>query len=480
MTSRMSQKVALCTDDANNHCIHHFKGFVLPILLRMTLLMFLLSAHGVKAYEVDYQIQADEALETLKVKVCFAEKVPKALYNGAWEDNRWLKSVLDAKGYPLRVADNEMRLEGVKSHQCISYQSRIASDKSRRRSNYRSGTDLVINNNTWLWQPKDLGANDKIKLTFNLAKGYNVSTPWPLLDKAKNQFMLTQTPYDWDSRIAIGRFSVKPIKVARQTLQVAILNASAKRKAEYIDWIRQVAGAIAGLNGDFPLDNAQILITPIGARREAVPWGEVQRGGSTSAHFFVDSFRPIQEFKDDWTAAHELSHMLVPFINRDELWLSEGIASYYQNVARAKAGMISPQKGWSKLLAGFSRGTKAAKKESLSNSSAIMQMYWGGAALYMMADAQLRKQSNNQQSVATVLSQFNRCCRPSITRWSGLKLMLQFDKISGTKIFSRLYYSEAQQRRFPDIMPVLKALGFDELKIQEGHQLNDRAMAMMK
>ncbi|MFT4925613.1 MAG: putative metalloprotease with PDZ domain [Phenylobacterium sp.] len=445
-------------------------------------LLSLLTTLKAQAYNVDYQITPDKSLDTLKVKVCFDEQVPKALYNGMWDENRRLGSAVDQNQRQLRVRDNRMSLKGVLSRQCIRYEADISSNNNRRRSNYRAGSDKVINNDSWLWQPKNLTTKDRVRLSFNLPKGYNVSTPWTAVEASGNSktFLLTTTPYDWTSRIAIGQFTIEPVKVANQTLQVAILNSKPPRKQQYIDWIKQVSEAIAGVTGDFPVDNAQILITPIGAKREAVPWGEVQRGGSVAAHFFVDSFRPIQQFKDDWTAAHELSHMLVPYISRDELWLSEGIASYYQNVARAKAGMISPQIGWQKLLAGFSRGIKSAKKESLSNASAIMQMYWGGAAMYLMADAQLRQRSNNQQHLGTVLAKFNQCCRLGTQRWSGLALMKKFDQLSNSLIFTSLYQTEAQARRFPDIMPLLGQMGFKQLKADKGSKLSDKALMMMR
>lgn len=448
----------------------------------LSVLLFSVTSLSATAFQTDYQIKVSQSLAHFDVKICFDEYVPDALYNGAWNDNRWLQSAVDAKGRSLKVRDNKMRLKGVKPHECIRYQALLSTDHERRPSNYRAGKDMIFSNNMWLWQPKNLSVKDQVTLNFKLPKGNHISTPWTPVGAANQTtiFRLTPTPYDWDSRSAIGQFNIEPVKVGNQTLLVAALNSKGKRKQEYIDWIKQAAGAIAGINGDYPIDNAQILITPTGAKREAVPWGEVQRGGSTSAHFFVDSFRPIQEFKDDWTAAHELSHMLVPFIDRDELWLSEGIASYYQNVARAKASMISTETSWQKLLAGFSRGTKAAKKESLSNSSSIMQMYWGGAAMYLMADVELRKQSNNRQNLGTVLQQFNRCCRPSTQRWGGLELMQKFDELSGSKIFSGLYQSEAQQRRFPDIMPVLNSMGIKQLKRQSGQPLSDAARSIMQ
>ncbi|MCJ8268704.1 MAG: hypothetical protein MJK04_04790 [Psychrosphaera sp.] len=436
-----------------------------------TSILLLLCSLSASAYEIDFQINVVEPLEQVNVKVCFKDHVPRALYNGAYRDNRNLKNAVGPNGKPLIVSDNQMLLRGVKPNQCISYESSLSSAKQQRRSLYRAGKDIVVDNTLWLWQPTNIGSKDTVKLSFNLPKGYNVSTPWIASGKP-NQFTLTSTPYDWDSRIAIGKFKVAPVKIAQQTIQVAILNSTEKRKLEYIEWIKQAASAIAGINGSYPVDNAQIIITPTGKKREAVPWGEVQRGGSVSAHFFVDSFRPIQEFKDDWTATHELSHMLVPFISRNELYLSEGIASYYQNVARGKAGMISVETAWDKLLAGFSRGT----------SSRRMQKYWTGAAIYMMADRELRKRSNNKQSLGTVLKQLNACCRPSTSSWSGRRLMNKFDELSHSKIFTTLYHKQeqAQEGRFPDILPVLRDMGIDELKRDTSKRLSGAALDIVR
>ena len=447
--------------------------------MRSVLLFSLLClSHFANALQADYTVRISNALDEMLVRVCFSDGVPDALHNGAYRRNQWLKTATGPDGQQLSVRRNRMSLSGIKVGQCIDYQVALTENKQRRRSLYRAGDDLILNNRVWLWQPKGLVSTDVVRLQFELPKGYATSTPWPTTGKP-HQVKLTATPYDWTSRIAIGKFTVTPVAIGDRHIQVAVLNSSAKRKAEYIDWLKQAAEAVAGINGQYPVDNAQVVIVPIGASREAVPWGEVQRGGSVAAHFFVDSFRPIQEFKDDWTATHELSHMLVPYIDRDELWLSEGIASYYQNVARGKAGMISHEMAWDKLLAGFGRGTRAAKKESLSNSSAIMQMYWGGAAIYLMADAELRKRSGGKQSLATVLKKFNGCCRPSIQSWSGVALMKQWDQLSGTRIFTTLYYEQAQARRFPDVEPLLRALGFNGLKRDKTKALEVAAKALV-
>lgn len=441
------------------------------------------------ALEVLYRFKSDALLDSAEVKVCFVDEVPEALFNGAWRYNRWLKGSKGPDGEPLSVRHNRMYLSGVKPGQCIDYEVALDSGKGRRRSLYRSGKDVIFNNNMWLWQPRAISVKDKVTITFDLPQGFNVSAPW--LDREgiegegmngnnRNRFKLTTTPFRWDSRIAIGQFKVEKLRVGSQTLRVAILNSNPKRKAQYLDWIKETAEAIQTVNGRYPVNHPQIVVTPIGAKREAVPWGEVQRGGNVAAHFFVDSYRPIAEFKADWTAAHELSHMFVPFIDRDELYLSEGMASYYQYVARAKAGILSPEAAWDKLLAGFGRGMRSAKRELLANNPSTMQMYWGGAAIYLMADVQLRKQSGGRQNLGTVLHKFAMCCKPNTTSWSGLRLMRKYDELSGTKIFTTLYQEQAQERRFPDITPTLEALGFDSLKRNKRKPLSKAALDIMR
>ena len=126
------------------------------------------------------------------------------------------------------------------------------------------------------------------------------------------------------------------------------------------------------------------------------------RGGGVAAEFFVDQTRPLNELRFDWTATHELSHMLLPYVSSRDRWLSEGLASYYQNVLRARDGRLTEQQAWQKLHAGFERGRKATHGGSLAEASragwsATMRVYWGGAAMMLKADSQLRALSGGQQ-----------------------------------------------------------------------------------
>ena len=124
------------------------------------------------------------------------------------------------------------------------------------------------------------------------------------------------------------------------------------------------------------------------------------RGGGVAAEFFVDETRSLDSFREDWTAAHELSHMLLPFVTRNDRWLSEGLASYYQNVLRARDGRLSEEQAWQKLHSGFERGragsgSSSEAKASSSGWGSIMHIYWSGAAIMLMADSELRMLSDS-------------------------------------------------------------------------------------
>jgi predicted metalloprotease with PDZ domain len=202
----------------------------------------------------------------------------------------------------------------------------------------------------------------------------------------------------------------------------------------------------------------------IGKQNEPVPWAHVIRGGGVAAEFFVDETRSLEEFRGDWTATHELSHMLLPMVSSRDRWLSEGLASYYQNVLRGRDGRLEEAAAWQKLHAGFERGKRATKGGSLARATrsgwgAIMRVYWSGAAIFLKADTQLRILSEGKQSLDTVLAAFHNCCQDSSRNWRARELFAEFDRISGFRVFAELYDLHVPDDEFPDMTETYAKLG---------------------
>jgi hypothetical protein len=265
--------------------------------------------------------------------------------------------------------------------------------------------------------------------------------------------------------MAMGHFRVASIEVPGSSLRLAILNGSPPVNTDEIQtWIRHGGCAVAGLYGRFPLPSPQILVVPIGPWSEPVPWGQVLRGGSPAAHLFIDQTRPLEAFIDDWTLVHELSHMVLPAIRHSDPWLYEGIATYYQNVLRARSAVLSEQEAWQKLHEGFQRGIRQTRSgisleeasRTMMRERAFMRVYWSGTAIALLADLELRQEN---QSLDQALSALYQCCLASNRKWTGAEIMQKLDELTHTEVFSGLYDAHIRSDEFPDLDSAYRQLG---------------------
>ena len=238
-----------------------------------------------------------------------------------------------------------------------------------------------------------------------------------------------------------------------------------QRAVEFHTWLCDVAATVSGVYGRFPLTDVQVTLIPGGHHSwdpdRAVAFGRVRRSPLTSIDLFADLDRPIDDFYADWTAMHEFSHLLLPRISSRQRWISEGFASYYQNVLMARAGFYSPDLALQKLTEGLARGARSRPDLSPNQAaragigSARMKIYWSGAAIALLADVELRQRSGGTESLDTVLGRLRDCCLPSQERWSGTRLFQQLDELLDEPVFMPMYRQHADTAGFPDVRPAL-------------------------
>jgi hypothetical protein len=194
-------------------------------------------------------------------------------------------------------------------------------------------------------------------------------------------------------------------------------------------------------------------------------FGQSIRGEGNALELLVDPSRPMSEFEDDWVAVHELSHLMHPYLGDSGSWLSEGLATYYQNVLRARAGLLTPVQGWDRLKEGF-EDQRDAYSTSLQESARDMhathdfrRIYWSGAAFWMTVDTDLRRDSGNKLTLDLALSRFRDCCLPAYNRWQPDDFVAKLDSLLGTHTITARYREFADMRKFPDWKKIYAALG---------------------
>jgi predicted metalloprotease with PDZ domain len=192
------------------------------------------------------------------------------------------------------------------------------------------------------------------------------------------------------------------------------------------------------------------------------------RGGGPSAHFFINQRRPIEQFRADWSAVHELSHLLLPYVASEDSWLSEGLASYYQYILLARAQAIPAASAWQSMHVSFMRGrrdeqgmTLAQATEHMYSNGNYMRVYWEGAALMLLADQRLRERSAGAVSLDVVLDRLQRCCLTPANGWRAAELLQRMDELAGSTVFSELYAGEARAQDFPDLSEAYRRLGLE-------------------
>ncbi|WP_018692183.1 M61 family metallopeptidase [Algicola sagamiensis] len=231
------------------------------------------------------------------------------------------------------------------------------------------------------------------------------------------------------------------------------------QKNKLRQWLRHELKTVQQGVGFFPEQQIFFLIKRATHNREPVPWAYVERAQPPGVIFYVSPTFSMQAFLNDWTAVHEISHLLIPYPGQSGTWFTEGLATYYQNVLHARSGILSPKQAWQKIQSGFRRGLAQTKKQKsdflqanqhMHTSRSYMRVYWTGTAFFLEADFRLRTQTPDW-TLDLVLKELNTCCRHQRKVWSTELLIHHFDQISHTKIFSSQWQAFKQMKGFPDV-----------------------------
>lgn len=293
---------------------------------------------------------------------------------------------------------------------CVRFRLDLARAAARfndRAAAVAAAVDVVIASpDVWLWtSPTPAGG----RLVFTAPGRYRAALPFPHAagddgDGTAEAQAFHVDPSTWRflSAAVFGAIRPRGLDVAGARVDVVTLPGERHMVDADIDrWLGGAAAAVAtGAGGRLPFQRAIVLVEPTWG--SSVPFGMVSRGGGPQALLLLGATARIDDVADHWVAVHELSHLLHPPMALEDAWLGEGLASYHQNVLRARAGLITDEQAWAELRDGFERGRAATSRGpwtvSLQEASRRMraegrwlQTYWGGAAVVLWLDVALRR-----------------------------------------------------------------------------------------
>jgi len=233
-------------------------------------------------------------------------------------------------------------------------------------------------------------------------------------------------------------------------------------------WLATALHATRTVTGGFPREGVRITLRGTARASNAIAFGQVRRSRPPQLRFYVAPDATLESLNADWRGYHEFAHLLIPFPGNDDIWFTEGFASYYQYLLQSRAGVISQQKAWQELLDGFERGhtDRSGRGRTLRSLSPDMwrerahkRVYWTGAAFFLRVDTRLRTESGGRHSLDSALATFHDCCMDRHRRWNAKQLIDTLGDLSIDEIWQEEYRRTIDARAEPVYQEALSQLG---------------------
>lgn len=416
-----------------------------------------------------YTVHVDYSLSRLWVEARFSRPVDSVTARSRDAG----KFLLDVRGcaddQQIRMRNRRMMLpeHGIS---CMNYTVDLErAAQEHRYEKMLAPENIIVSPSYWMWRP-EIRNGTAIQIEFRLPENVQVSVPWQRIGTTESTYLLSKSPESAYAPVIFGKFDYREVDVPGATLRVSLLNGIDEMDNDsMVRWINATATDVSLAYGRFPNPSPQVVVIPVGNgrsnARSAVPFGRVIRDGGETVELQVDQSQPLEALLSDWTATHEFSHLMLPYVDRKHRWISEGFAQYYQNVLLTRSGAYDKLYAWQKIHDGYERGRQSRPELSPNGAteggvrSGLMKIYWSGAAIALMADVRLRENSGGTETLDDVLDKFQACCLPSDRVWTGPELFAQFDKLVSTPIFMSLYRRYANTAGFPDTSRVFERLG---------------------
>ncbi len=194
------------------------------------------------------------------------------------------------------------------------------------------------------------------------------------------------------SSMLIGNARID-IRIEQSTLRIPT--------KDVLHWVKSAAESVAAYYGRFPVPQLLIRITPFEGRgvHNGLTFGD--RGGRILIR--VGNETSAAEFASDWMLTHEMVHLAFPSVDEKHHWIEEGIATYVEPIARIQAGNLTAEQMWLDLVRDTPQGLPQAGDRGLDHTHTWGRTYWGGALFCLLADVEIRRQTNNQKGLEHAL-----------------------------------------------------------------------------
>lgn len=363
------------------------------------------------------------------------------------------------------VWERRVSVDGDRLVVATCFDASLSRCEARAHALQRRGSEVfALRNSSWLWPAAPPLVGTTVRTRFELPAGWSVSTPWP---RERDVYTMDATAMRWEGYTLLGPLSREELTLEGAVFDVTREGFSGVRSPPVDRWLGDAWRAVRSLVPNARPPRVQVWLRAAPGSREPVAFGLVSRGGGPSVMLFVDPEATPEALARDWQATHELVHLAHPvFLDRDA-WLREGVATWYQEVLRARSGAQTAAAAWSTLLEGLALGASERSGATLADESAAMgrtrryhRVYWWGVAVALTVDVTLRRESRGAASLdAALRALYDAALREPERAWGARDAVEVMERATGVPLWERVVLPALSSTEFPDVEATLRALG---------------------
>ncbi len=306
-----------------------------------------------------------------------------------------------------------------------------------------TGDVVVAPPSTWLLHPSSESGTPPGRFRFRVQTAPGVRfTAATHPSRTPSAFEAAASALESSSFAVFGDFRTTKVTRGSAEVEIAIVPPGmVLADAEITAWVKRAVDAIAGYYGTFAVPHTLVVVQAgkPGSPTRGVTLGDGGPGVLVRAPGAATAEALRAAVADDWVMTHELLHVTLPTFGRDQVWLSEGIPSYVEPFARARAGQTAVSKVWRDLLDGLPQGLPESGDEGLDRTHTWGRTYWGGALFCLVADVTIREKTGGARSLDDALRAIVATGADVEDRWPVQRVLEVGDAATGTTVLHDLY-----------------------------------------
>jgi hypothetical protein len=173
------------------------------------------------------------------------------------------------------------------------------------------------------------------------------------------------------------------------------------------------------------------------------------------------------QYRADWVLAHEMVHLAVPRVPRAQRWLHEGIATYVESLARARAGWLDAQAVWLGWRRQMPLGQPREGDRGLDHTPTWGRVYWGGALFCLLADVRARQRGTPARGLQQALQGVLQAGGDYRVAWPVQGILATADAALGVTALSDLYRELKDAPTVIDLAALWRDLGVEDARLRD-------------